>query len=166
MQATDHLLLLWLGPVFAFFMAFAGLMGSYFAELFPTQLRATGAGFCFNVGRGISAFAPLLLGSMSATFGFGRASRLRRRVHDRRRRGAAAARRQDCRRRRTRRRALSPAAATLPNTNRNSAMTRRFVDLSIYLENDVVSDPPAFKPEIQYFTHEHTISQIEPSSPA
>ena len=41
-------------------------------------------------------------------------------------------------------------------------MTRRFVDLSIYLENDVVSDPPAFKPEIQYFTHEHTISQIEP----
>ena len=70
-QATDHLLLLWLGPVFAFFMAFAGLMGSYFAELFPTQLRATGAGFCFNVGRGISAFAPLLLGSMSATFGFG-----------------------------------------------------------------------------------------------
>ena len=72
MQATDHLLLLWLGPVFAFFMAFAGLMGSYFAELFPTQLRH-GRGLC-NVGRGISAFAPLLLGSMSATFGFGRAS--------------------------------------------------------------------------------------------
>ena len=45
-------------------------------------------------------------------------------------------------------------------------MTRRFVDLSIYLENDVVSDPPAFKPEIQYFTHEHTISQIEPFFPA
>ena len=36
-QATDHLLLLWLGPVFAFFMAFAGLMGSYFAELFPSS---------------------------------------------------------------------------------------------------------------------------------
>lgn len=45
-------------------------------------------------------------------------------------------------------------------------MTRRFVDLSIYLENDVVSDPPAFKPEIQYFTHEHTIGQIEPFFPA
>ena len=45
-------------------------MGSYFAELFPTHVRATGTGFCFNVGRGFSAFAPLLLGSLSATFGF------------------------------------------------------------------------------------------------
>jgi predicted MFS family arabinose efflux permease len=69
-QATDHTVLLWLGPAFAFFMAFAGLMGSYFAELFPTQLRATGTGFCFNVGRGISAFAPLALGSLSASLGF------------------------------------------------------------------------------------------------
>ena len=68
MQATDHLLLLWLGPVFAFFMAFAGLMGSYFAELFPPAAPRARAS---NVGRGISAFAPLLLGSMSATFGFG-----------------------------------------------------------------------------------------------
>ena len=32
------------------------------------------------MGRGISAFAPLLLGSMSATFGFGEHRRLRRRV--------------------------------------------------------------------------------------
>ena len=32
-------------------------------------------------------------------------------------------------------------------------MARRFVDLSIYLENDVVSDPPAFKPRIDYMTH-------------
>ena len=69
-QAKDHTALLVLGPVFAFFMAFAGLMGSYFAELFPTHVRATGTGFCFNVGRGFSAFAPLLLGSLSATFGF------------------------------------------------------------------------------------------------
>ncbi|CAB3971443.1 MULTISPECIES: MFS transporter [Burkholderia] len=70
-QATAPTVLLLLGPVFAFFMAFAGLMGSYFAELFPTQVRATGTGFCFNVGRGFSAFAPLLLGSMSSAFGFG-----------------------------------------------------------------------------------------------
>ena len=41
-------------------------------------------------------------------------------------------------------------------------MSRRFVDLSIYLENDVVSDPPAFAPKIQYFTHEDSFSQIEP----
>jgi MFS family permease len=27
----------------------------YFPELFPTHLRATGAGFCFNVGRAVAA---------------------------------------------------------------------------------------------------------------
>ena len=36
-------------------------------------------------------------------------------------------------------------------------MPRTFVDLSIFLENDVLSDPPAFAPKIQYFTHENTL---------
>ncbi len=44
-------------------------------------------------------------------------------------------------------------------------MARRFVDLSIFLENDVVSDPPAFAPRIQYFTHQNTFEQIEPFFP-
>lgn len=44
-------------------------------------------------------------------------------------------------------------------------MPRKFVDLSIFLENDVMSDPPAFAPKIQYFTHEHTFEQIEPFFP-
>ena len=39
-------------------------------------------------------------------------------------------------------------------------MSRRFVDLSIYLENDVLSDPPPFAPKIQYFTHDDTFEQI------
>ncbi len=39
-------------------------------------------------------------------------------------------------------------------------MANRFVDLSIYLENDVVSDPPAFKPHIEYVTHETSVEQI------
>jgi hypothetical protein len=30
---------------------------------------------------------------------------------------------------------------------------RRFVDLSIYLENDVLSDPPPLAPKITYETH-------------
>ncbi|NWC93057.1 MULTISPECIES: MFS transporter [unclassified Pseudomonas] len=68
--ATDKTALLLLGPAFAFFIAFAGVFGSYFAELYPTHLRASGAGFCFNVGRGISAFAPLLLGSVALSVGF------------------------------------------------------------------------------------------------
>ena len=44
-------------------------------------------------------------------------------------------------------------------------MPRRFVDLSIFLENDVMSDPPAFAPKIQYFNHENTFAQIEPFFP-
>ena len=32
-------------------------------------------------------------------------------------------------------------------------MPRRFVDLSIYLENDVISDPPAMRPKINYIRH-------------
>ena len=39
-------------------------------------------------------------------------------------------------------------------------MTRRFVDLSIYLENDVISDPVPFTPKIQYHKHENTAGQI------
>jgi MFS family permease len=61
--------LLWFGPLFAFFAAFTGLFGSYIGELFPTRVRATGAGFCFNVGRGVSAFAPLALGALTAVIG-------------------------------------------------------------------------------------------------
>jgi len=39
-------------------------------------------------------------------------------------------------------------------------MTRRFVDLSIYLENDVISDPPGFGPKIQYLAHQATAEQV------
>ncbi len=39
-------------------------------------------------------------------------------------------------------------------------MPRRFVDLSIYLENDVISDPVPFGPKIQYHKHADTAGQI------
>jgi kynurenine formamidase len=39
-------------------------------------------------------------------------------------------------------------------------MTRTFIDLSITLENDVLSDPPAFAPKIEYLTHQDTVEQI------
>jgi kynurenine formamidase len=44
-------------------------------------------------------------------------------------------------------------------------MARKFVDLSIRLENDVLSDPPAFAPRIEYFNHENTYEQIAPFFP-
>ena len=44
-------------------------------------------------------------------------------------------------------------------------MPRKFVDLSIYLENEVLSDPPAFAPKIQYLRHDTTFAQIAPFFP-
>jgi kynurenine formamidase len=40
-------------------------------------------------------------------------------------------------------------------------MARRFVDLSIYLENDVVSDPPFMRPEITYQKHAETVVEAQ-----
>ena len=37
---------------------------------------------------------------------------------------------------------------------------RRFVDLSIYLENDVLSDPPPLAPKITYQTHAETLPEF------
>ena len=39
-------------------------------------------------------------------------------------------------------------------------MPRRFVDLSIFLENEVVSDPPAFRPRIHYVDHRESVPQL------
>ena len=42
-----------------------GIFSGYticFPELFPTRLRATGAGFCYNVGRIVAAGGPVLMG--------------------------------------------------------------------------------------------------------
>ncbi len=71
--AFDDLdLLLWAGPVLALFFSQAGLLGAYFPELYPTRIRALGAGFCFNVGRGIAALAPFVMGRLATSIGLAR----------------------------------------------------------------------------------------------
>jgi kynurenine formamidase len=40
-------------------------------------------------------------------------------------------------------------------------MPRRFVDLSIYLENDVITDPPQFRPKISYQKHGDTVKELQ-----
>lgn len=48
-------------------------IGAYFTELFPSSFRASGQGFSYNIGRGIGALFPALVGFMSARIGLGRA---------------------------------------------------------------------------------------------
>lgn len=67
---------LWLLPLLGFFNngIFSGFP-LYLPELYPTRLRATGAGFCFNVGRVVASLGPFLTGWLVATLGtFGRAA--------------------------------------------------------------------------------------------
>ena len=49
-------------PVFGVFGAFP----FYLTELFPTRLRATGAGFCYNIGRVLAAVGPFVVGAAAA----------------------------------------------------------------------------------------------------
>jgi kynurenine formamidase len=39
-------------------------------------------------------------------------------------------------------------------------MARRFVDLSMFLENDVQSDPPGYEPRIEYTTHKQSAAEV------
>jgi MFS family permease len=46
-----------------------GVFGSftyYLPELFPTRLRGTGAGFCYNIGRVVAAAGPFIVGTVAA----------------------------------------------------------------------------------------------------
>ncbi|MFZ5787075.1 MAG: MFS transporter [Acidobacteriota bacterium] len=69
--------LLLLGPAVAFFGTgyFVGF-GVITAELFPTRLRATAQGLTYNAGRGVSAIAPYVVGSLADSHGLGAAFRV------------------------------------------------------------------------------------------
>ncbi|HEX2940143.1 MAG TPA: MFS transporter [Rhodopila sp.] len=44
-------------------------MGPFMTELFPAAVRGVGQGFCYNVGRGIGAIFPALVGFLAARLG-------------------------------------------------------------------------------------------------
>ena len=66
--------LLVLGPLVAFFgTGFFSGFSAIASELFPTEVRATAMGLSYNVGRGLSAAAPALVGLIATRAGFGAA---------------------------------------------------------------------------------------------
>jgi MFS family permease len=62
LPVTDSVMLL-LGFPLGFFTAgvFSG-MGAFLTELFPTRIRGSGQGFCYNMGRAIGSLFPFLIG--------------------------------------------------------------------------------------------------------
>ncbi|WP_369207531.1 MFS transporter [Streptomyces sp. PU-14G] len=70
-EGADALLLV-LGFPLGFCMSaiFSGF-GSFLAELYPTSVRGTGQGFTYNVGRGLGAAFPALVGALADSWGVG-----------------------------------------------------------------------------------------------
>ena len=66
--------LLFLGAPLGFFSSgiYSGI-GAFFNELYPTSVRGSGIGFCFNVGRALGALFPALVGYISASMPLGEA---------------------------------------------------------------------------------------------
>jgi MFS family permease len=72
MPSDDHAIFFAALGVLGFFGAGqSGGLGAYFAEHFPTAMRATGQAFSYNVGRAIAALGPVTIGSSSAGIGLG-----------------------------------------------------------------------------------------------
>lgn len=57
--------LLWLLPGVGFFSGVFGLFTMYLPPLFPTLLRTTGSGFCYNIGRIFAAAGTVVFGLLS-----------------------------------------------------------------------------------------------------
>jgi MFS family permease len=48
-------------------------IGAFFTELFPSRLRGSGQGFSYNLGRGVGALFPTLVGFLSVRLSLGKA---------------------------------------------------------------------------------------------
>jgi MFS family permease len=72
--ATRPTTLLLLGPFVAFFgTGFFSGFSALAAELFPTEVRATAMGISYNIGRGLSAAAPFVVGALAVRYSLGSA---------------------------------------------------------------------------------------------
>jgi len=55
---------------FILYMMFSA-MGPFMTELYPTEVRGAGQGFCYNSGRAVGALFPALVGFLSGKLGLG-----------------------------------------------------------------------------------------------
>jgi len=63
-----------LGPLVGFLgHGYFSLFGAMLAELFPSVIRATAQGACYNIGRAASALAPFAIGAAADRMGYGAA---------------------------------------------------------------------------------------------
>ena len=70
----DNQAMLWLGFPLGFFASgIFSSAGAYLSELYPTAVRGTGQGFCYNFGRGVGALVPWIIGNLSHSMGLGQA---------------------------------------------------------------------------------------------
>ena len=70
--ATRPVVLMLLGPAIGFFgHGYFSVFGSMLAELYPTAIRATAQGLCYNSGRAVSALAPMTIGAIADVHGLG-----------------------------------------------------------------------------------------------
>lgn len=65
-----HRELIWWIPTIGFFSGVFALFTMYLPPLFPTLLRTTGAGFCYNIGRISAAFGTVFFGLFSEVGNF------------------------------------------------------------------------------------------------
>jgi MFS family permease len=68
---TARTLILIVGPILSFFTGYFSGYGAYYAELFPTRIRGSAVGFCFNVGRIGTSIGPGVTGALAASLGVG-----------------------------------------------------------------------------------------------
>ena len=70
--ARSAITLLTIGPLVGYFAhGYFSLFGAMLAELFPTRIRASAQGFCYNAGRLAGAAAPYAIGAAATKHGLG-----------------------------------------------------------------------------------------------